>query len=104
MWPRTEALLSAADRQPDRPSWFKSWEVGILSEGARTICERVYERKQVSLYLMSLDQSANRTGGGWMENSSTIIGTLYRIEPQRENIYIWKPHFTTSSNSFPRFD
>lgn len=42
--------------------WFKSWERGILTEGAKTICNGVQERKQVSLYLVSLDRPANRTG------------------------------------------
>lgn len=68
-------LLSAADRQTDSPG-LKSWEGGILTEGAKTICRGVQERKQVSLYLMSLEQAAKRTGvDEWKKLSAIICGS-----------------------------
>lgn len=88
MWPSTEAVLwSAAVRHTD---WFL--KLGsrrrILKDGAKTICKGVQERKQVPLYLMSLDQPAKRTGGGWMErlpeikcrglNSSVLVNILLK--------------------------
>lgn len=44
----------------------------ILKDGAKTICKGAQERKQVPLYLVSLDQLAKRTGGGWMERLPKI--------------------------------
>lgn len=56
------------DRQTNPPG-LKAGKWGY-SESARAICERVYERKQVSLYLMSLEQSANGTHSGCMVGKS----------------------------------
>ena len=79
MWLRAEAPLCSAavsSRQTGRqadPLGLKAGKEGYLQKGAKTICKGVQERKQVSLYLLSLDWPAKRTGGGWMENLSMII-------------------------------
>lgn len=72
MWTRTETLLSATPRQPDWVNWLESQQVGILLKRAKTICGGEEGRKQHSLYLMSLEQTANRTRGGRTENLSAI--------------------------------
>lgn len=50
----------------------------ILKDGAKTICKGAQERKQVPLYLMSLDQLAKRTGGvdGWKGFQRSSVGGL----------------------------
>lgn len=67
--------MCCIQRPTDRISWpkVKSLEGGILRGNAKAECRGGKERKQLSLYLMSLDQPSKRTGGGWMEKLSEFI-------------------------------
>lgn len=68
------------DRQTNPPG-LKAGKQGY-SESARAICERVYERKQVSLYLSPWNSLlTGHTVDAWLENHFTITSVPYCMKP-----------------------